>query len=140
MNLIPPETSFDNVIVFDGACNFCASSVQFILRHDREGVFKYASAQSEIGRKLYLDSGLDPDSAHTMLLVTPGGSFRKSDAAIEIARRFGGMWTLMNALRFIPRPLRDWVYNRIAANRYRLFGRRETCFVPSDKTRERFLS
>jgi predicted DCC family thiol-disulfide oxidoreductase YuxK len=129
----------DNVLLFDGLCNLCVGSIRFIIRHDRRALFKFASIQSEAGQKLYQAHGLDPNNLHTMLLITKTQAYFKSDAALEVARQFGGFWKLLLIFKIIPRSVRDWVYATIARNRYRWFGRRDTCLIPDPAIRERFL-
>ena len=132
--------SHDNLIVFDGVCNFCTSSVQFILRHDRGAVFRFVSIQSELGREICRTSGLDPDDMQTFLVFTNGRVLLRSDAALEVAKQFGGLWRLLVLFKVVPRRLRDWVYSFVARHRYRWFGRRDSCMIPSEKVRQRFLA
>lgn len=133
-------TPHDNLILFDGVCNLCNWSVQFILRHDKTAVFTFASIQSDVGREIYRFSGLDPDDIQTFLLLTKGQVLLRSDAAIGVARQFGGLWRLFIAFKVIPRGLRDWAYSFVARHRYRWFGRRDTCMIPSEDVRRRFLA
>lgn len=133
-------TPHDNLILFDGVCNFCTSSVQFILRHDNTAVFKFASIQSDVGREIYRTYGLDPNDIQTFLVLTKGRALLRSDAAIEVARQFGGLWRLFIAFKVIPRELRDWAYSFVARHRYHWFGRRDTCMIPSEDVRRRFLA
>ena len=130
----------DNLVLFDGVCNLCHASVQFMLRHDRRERFRFASIQSETGRKLLQAHKFDPDAASSFVLLTGGRVLLRSEAALEIARQFGGAWRLLGVFRFVPRSWRDGVYSRVARNRYRWFGRRESCLMPNDRLRERFLA
>ena len=128
------------VILFDGVCNLCNRAVVFVLRRDRGGVFRFASLQSAAGRALLEGAGLAPGSLETMVVVVGGRAYVRSDAAIEIARRLPGGWRLVAALaRLVPRPLRDAAYDLVARNRYRLFGRRESCMLPEPGVAERFM-
>jgi predicted DCC family thiol-disulfide oxidoreductase YuxK len=127
------------VIVFDGLCNLCTSSVQFILQHEREPHFKFASLQSAGGASLLAANGLAPGDVDSFVLIEDGRSYTRSDAAIRVARALPAPWSLAAALFIIPRPIRDWAYRIIARNRYHWFGRRATCMVPSPGDRERFL-
>lgn len=135
----PPGLA-EKIILFDGVCNLCSSSVQFIMRHDRRRVFRFASIQSDRGRELYAQCGLDPQAPDSFVLWTPQGALLRSDAALAIAREFGGPWRWLAALRIVPRFVRDAVYSLVARNRYRWFGKREECLVPTPELRERFLS
>ena len=133
------QSGGDYIILFDGVCNLCTSSVQFIIRHDKREVFKFASIQSPLGKQLLRLSHLDPENVDSFALVTPSGTLTKSEAALEIARLFGGIWHVCRALRLLPKRLRDSAYLFIAARRFSWFGRRDRCFVPSDELRKRFL-
>lgn len=134
MNSIP-----DNLVLFDGVCNFCHAGVQFILRHDRQNVFHFASIQSELGQKLYREHGLNPADLQTLLVLSRGQAFTRSDAALEVAIRLGGIWRLFGVFKIVPRSLRDWGYSFFARNRYRWFGRAEACILPTPELRKRFL-
>lgn len=132
--------SHDNLILFDGVCNFCASSIQFIIRHDRREVFKFVPIQSNLGGEIYRDAGLDPDDAETFLILRKGQTLVRSDAVLEIATEFGGLWRLVVIFKIVPRGFRDGVYSYIAKRRYNWFGKRDTCVVPSENVRRRFLA
>ena len=127
------------VVLFDGVCNLCNGSVQFILKRDPRGRFRFASLQSETGRSLMAEHGLDPDVLSSVLLVEDGRVWRESSAALRIARHLPGGWKLLRVFAVVPRPLRDAVYRWIARNRYRWFGKTETCWLPTPELRERFL-
>lgn len=135
----PLESEHKTVILYDGVCRFCSSSVQFLLRHDRRARFRFAALQSEAGQNLCQVRGLDPDDLDSLILVTPGGVFTRSDAAIQIAVLLGGPWKIVALCRLIPRPLRNWAYGIFARNRYGWFGRRDSCLIPPDEYRQRFL-
>jgi predicted DCC family thiol-disulfide oxidoreductase YuxK len=128
-----------NLILFDGVCNLCNASVQFVIRHDRAGKFRFAAIQSEIGREIFQRHGLDPANLQTFVLITDGRIFVRSDAAIEVVARFGGAWRLLRIFSLVPRSVRDAIYSFIAQNRYRWFGRQEVCMVPTPEIKERFL-
>ena len=130
----------DNLIVFDGLCNFCSSSVLFIIRHDTGAVFKFVPMQAERGKTLCRAAGIDTNNLETFLVFRQGRLFVRSDAAFEVVRHFGGMWRALLVFKIIPRGLRDWLYALIVKNRYRWFGRREACMVPSADIKERFLT
>ena len=129
----------ETVVLFDGICNLCARSVRFILEHEREPTIRFASVQSIAGARLMRQSGLDPTDPSTFVLIVEGTAYTRSDAAIRIARRLRGAWQLLAVFWIIPRPLRDWAYDLIARNRYRWFGRCETCLMPTPQIKERFL-
>lgn len=130
----------NHLVLFDGVCNFCSASVQFIIRRDRRKLYRFVPIQSPLGRRLYSAAGLDPDRMQTIMLLKEGRSFVRSDAAIEIARGFGGIWRMVVVFRCLPAPLRDWVYSFIAVRRYRWFGSKPVCEIPAPEVRERFLA
>lgn len=127
------------VIVFDAQCVLCAANAQFVLRHDRRGHFRLASMQGEAGAALYRRFGIDPADPETIILVDGELALRDSDAVIAVWRGLGWPWRAAGALALVPRGLRDPVYRWVARNRYRLFGRRETCWMPTPAQRERIL-
>ena len=128
------------IIVFDGVCNFCNGSVQFVIRHEREPVFRFAPVQSAIGRELLLAHGMDPDDVTTFMLVEGGRAYVKSAAALKIAERFSWPGKMLVVLTIVPAPVRDWGYGFIARHRYSWFGKREACMVPTKELRARFLA
>jgi len=127
------------IVVFDALCPLCSANARFILQRDRASRFRLASVQSEAGRALYRRFALDPNDPETMLVVEGDRLHRNSDAVLAIARGLGAPWSAAGALRMVPRPLRDAAYRWIARNRYRLFGRRETCWVAASIYRDRLL-
>jgi predicted DCC family thiol-disulfide oxidoreductase YuxK len=129
----------DDLILFDGVCNLCSALVQFVIRHDPVGKFRFAAIQSEIGREIFQSHGLDPADLQTFVFISDGRMFRRSDAAIEVVSRFGGVWRLFRVFQFVPRVVRDLIYSTIARNRYRWFGRKEVCMIPTPEIKERFL-
>jgi predicted DCC family thiol-disulfide oxidoreductase YuxK len=127
------------IVLFDGACNLCTSTVQFIIKRDPHGYFTFASLQSTIGRTLLEEYGLPPDALDTFVVVEGSRCFTRSDAALRVAQHLSGGWALLRGLSLIPKPMRDWGYTVIARNRYRWFGTHETCIVPSRDILDRFL-
>lgn len=128
------------IILFDGVCNLCNASVQFIIARDSAKRFRFASRESEIGRELLRKHGLDPERDDTIVFVQAERSYLRSTAALHIARRLRWPWPLLFALILVPRFLRDWGYNWVAKNRYRWFGKSDACGVPEDHVKDRFLS
>jgi len=127
------------IVLFDGVCNLCSGSVQFIIRRDPKARFRFAAMQSEIGRALMVQCRMPLEPIESFVLIEGAECLIKSDAAIHIARRLSGLWPLLSALAVIPRPLRDLGYDVIARHRYAWFGKKSACMVPSAKDRERFL-
>jgi predicted DCC family thiol-disulfide oxidoreductase YuxK len=128
------------VVLYDGTCGLCDRSVQLILRHDRRGRFRFAALQSDIGRALLEKHGLPVDALDTVVLVEDGRAWTKSSAALRIARRMDAPWPVLRALTLVPRPVRDFFYDRVAKSRYRIFGRVDACMLPPPEVRARFLS
>ena len=127
------------IVVFDGLCPLCSANARFILKHDRAGIFRLASMQSEAGAALCRRFDIDPADPETFLLIEGDRARRDSDAAIGIFTRLGWPWRLAGAARAVPRASRDPLYRWLARNRYRLFGRRETCWVPEGPWKDRML-
>lgn len=127
------------VVLFDGECNLCDGSVRFIIAHDPAGVFRFAATQSPSGTALLTDHGIDPATLDGVVVVDGAQVFTGADAALRVARSLTGWWRLLGVLRVVPRWLRDALYAMVARNRYRWFGRRSLCLVPTPALRARFL-
>ncbi len=127
------------LIVFDGVCNLCNASVDFVLKRDPRAEFLFASNQSEAGRRLLAEHGIESSEVQSVYLIEGDRLSDRSTAALRIARRLRFPWNLLFGLIVIPRPIRDAVYGLIARNRYRWFGKKETCRLPTPEERARFL-
>ena len=127
------------VILFDGVCYLCTASVRFVIRRDSRKRFRFASLQSPVANRLLGAAAPTSERLESVLLVAEGKIYRNSTAALLIARRLDGLWPVLSALRIIPRPLRDLVYDWIGRRRYRMFGKREVCWRPDGDMAERFL-
>jgi len=125
----------EHIVLFDGVCNLCNGAVQFILARDPRGRFRFASLQSDAAKRLL--HGVVP--AETMVLIGAGKTYTKSSAALRIARGLQFPWPLLYALAVLPKPLRDMVYGRVSRHRYRWFGKREACLVPTSQWQGRFI-
>jgi predicted DCC family thiol-disulfide oxidoreductase YuxK len=119
------------IIVFDGECVLCSANAQFVLRHDRRHHFRLASMQGEAGTALYRRFAMDPTNPDSLILVQGDKLLRDSDAILAIYSALGWPWRAMSVFYLVPKVLRDPVYRFVARHRYRLFGRRETCWVPT---------
>ncbi|WP_426236783.1 thiol-disulfide oxidoreductase DCC family protein [Pararhizobium sp. DWP1-1-3] len=128
------------IIVFDGECIFCSGWVNFVLRHDRQGRYRFITAQSALGAALYRHYGLDSRDYETNILIEGGIAYLKSEGSLRMAAGLGFPWRLASALRIIPKSIRDPLYELVARNRYRIAGRRNTCFVPKPEHRARFIA
>lgn len=127
------------IVVFDGVCALCSGWVDFLLRRDRSGRFRFAAMQGEAGRALLAAHGLDPDDPLSFLLLDARGARTDSDAIVAVLQRLGGAWRLAGALRLLPRGPRDAGYRWLARNRYRWFGRHDACYLPPPAQAWRFL-
>lgn len=127
------------VLLFDGVCNLCNGSVQWVLTHDLKRQFRFAALQSDTGQALLHRFGLDPSQLDTAVLVDGDRVFLRSEVPLEVARRIGGPWVFFLIFRVLPRPLRDGMYNWVARNRYRWFGQQESCMLPRPEWKDRFL-
>ncbi|MCB9592030.1 MAG: DUF393 domain-containing protein [Sandaracinaceae bacterium] len=137
---LPDVIGADDVaILFDAECVVCSGWVHFILKWDRERTLRIGAVQSEGGRALLTFAGLDPDDVDTMLLVERGVPYAKSDAFLRACRYFSFPMWLARAGLVVPRFLRDFLYDRVAKNRYTLFGKKELCLIPAPEERARFL-
>lgn len=128
------------IILFDGVCNLCNSSVVFILQNEPSPVFKFASIQSEAGKELLRGCGLPDDYAEAVVLIDNGNLYLGSTAALKVGQTLKFPWSLLSyAGLVVPRFLRDWAYRQIAKHRYQWFGKRDVCMVPTESLRARFL-
>jgi predicted DCC family thiol-disulfide oxidoreductase YuxK len=128
------------IILFDGVCNFCNSSVNFIIERDKAGYFKFAPLQSEIGMRLLAENGIDHVETDSVVLIEDGAVYTYSTAALRVARRLDGAWKWLYKLIYVPRPIRDGAYKLFARFRYLLFGKKDACMLPSPDVRQRFLA
>jgi predicted DCC family thiol-disulfide oxidoreductase YuxK len=126
-------------ILFDGVCNLCSGFVVFTIKRDPDAKFKFASLQSNEGGNLQKEFGIDPDNIKTMVLVENDNYYLKSDAVLRIFKHLDGMWFILYYLIYIPRPIRNFVYDLVANNRYRWFGKKDVCMLPTPELKKRFL-
>ncbi|WP_299443814.1 thiol-disulfide oxidoreductase DCC family protein [uncultured Aquimarina sp.] len=128
------------IILFDGVCNLCNGAVNFIIKRDKNDVFRYASLQSEIGKKLASEIGIDTSKLDTILLIEPSVAYyHKSTAALHIAKQLSGGYPLLSVFLLFPKILRDWIYDIIAKNRYKWFGKRDNCVIPTPELKALFI-
>jgi predicted DCC family thiol-disulfide oxidoreductase YuxK len=128
----------DDVILYDGVCVFCSRWIRFVAARDKARHFRFTAIQSGYGTRLAQAFGIDPDDPDTNAVIHGGVAYFKSDGALTVLSNLPG-WGWVRALRFVPKPLRDAVYNFVARNRYRIFGKYEACFVPDVEMRARVL-
>lgn len=127
------------VLLFDGVCNLCNGAVGFILKHDRRGQIKFCPLQSEKGKALMLQHDLDSEQLDTLVYLKQGVALVKSRAVISVLADMGWIWKSGNLFKIIPPVIGDFIYGMVAKFRYRVFGKREQCMVPSDKLKARFI-
>lgn len=127
------------IVIFDGVCNFCDHTVNFILRHEAEAQLLFVPLQTSTGARILRELGFDPEDAKTFVFIDGGRAYSRSAAAVRLARHLRWPWRALTAVWIIPRPLRDYGYSLIAANRYRWFGRKDTCMIPSPEVSQRFV-
>ena len=134
------EAKSDHIILFDGVCNLCNGAVQYVIKRDRKGIFKFASLQSETGRAMLVQSGLPENQLKSFVYIHGNRFYTQSTAALKVAKQLKGPVQLLYRFIIIPRWIRDLVYDLVAKNRYRLLGRKDACMVPTPELKERFYS
>lgn len=133
------ETQYD-IVFFDGVCNLCSGAVQFIIRHDKNDVYRFASLQSDFAKRLLNEHQVKiTEPPQSILLLRKDKIYSESSAALRIAQRFNGGWKLLSAFLIIPEFISDAVYRFVAHNRYKWFGKRDACTIPTPELKEKFL-
>jgi predicted DCC family thiol-disulfide oxidoreductase YuxK len=136
-----PAVECGPVILFDGVCNLCSRTVDFVLRHDRHARFRFAALQSPAGRAVLKTHGVQTAGLNYIVLIESGRIVMRSTAILRIGRGLGGLWTVLGVAGYLlPRPLRDGIYNVVARHRYAWFGKRDTCRLPTPEEQSRFLA
>ncbi|MFT3901908.1 MAG: thiol-disulfide oxidoreductase DCC family protein [Niabella sp.] len=128
-----------HIILFDGVCNLCNGAVRFIIKHDKQQVFRFAPLQSDAGKELLWKGTLPENNMESFVYIKGDKYYQQSDAVLQVARTLGGVWKLLYVFVVLPRAWRDMVYKLISGNRYRLFGKREYCMTPTPELENRFL-
>lgn len=130
----------NKIILFDGVCNLCNGAVLFVIKRDKKDTFRYAALQSDIGQKLTKERGIDTEKVDSIVLIEPGVAYyTKSTAALKIAMDFGGIWKLLYIFTWLPEGFRNRIYDYVAANRYKWFGRKDECMIPTPELKSKFL-
>lgn len=128
------------IILFDGICNLCNSSIQFVIKHDAKNMYQFATLQSDAAIALLKERGIDSSKTDSIILIDPNTAYyTRSTAALEIGKSFGGGWRLLGIFKWVPGPIRDWVYDVVAKNRYKWFGKQNECMIPTPELRSKFL-
>lgn len=128
------------IILFDGVCNLCEASVQFVIKYDKKDTFRFVALQSELGKEIIKHIGLENKNMDSVILYEPGVAYNyKSAAALEIAKNLGGFFHLGTVFKLIPTGLRNLIYDFVAKNRYQWYGKKESCLVPTLELKSKFL-
>lgn len=128
------------IILFDGVCNLCNSSIQFVIKRDTDDMFRYAALQSEIGQKLISERNIDTENIDSIILIEPGVAYyTKSDAALQVGKSLKGYRTISSVFNLIPSGLRNIIYDFVARNRYRWYGKKDQCMIPTPELTGKFL-
>ncbi|MBE99069.1 thiol-disulfide oxidoreductase DCC family protein [Flavobacterium coralii] len=128
------------IILFDGVCNLCDSTVQFVIKHDKKDVFRFVPLQSDLGKEITAYIGLDTSKTDSIVLYEPGKAYYyKANAAMKIAKELGGVYSLLNAFSVLPSSLTNAVYDYVARNRYKWYGKKDECMIPTPEMRAKFL-
>lgn len=127
------------VIFFDGLCNLCSEAVQFTIERDARNIFRFASLQSDYAQEKLRSFQIEPKDGDSFVLLEDGKVYQRSTAALRVARQLKGLWPLLYTFIIVPRFIRDGVYNYVAKNRYKWFGKKENCWVPTPELKEKFL-
>ena len=127
------------VILFDGLCNLCVGSVQFIIKRDKQKQFRFASLQSSFGKNVLVQFGLNENDPSSFILLEQGKIFTRSTAALKVCRQLSGAWKMMFAFIIVPASIRNYIYSFIAHNRYKWFGKKEACWLPNEALKYLFI-
>ena len=139
MFVVVNSTSYNHLILFDGVCNLCNGVVQFVIAKDKAAKFTFAFLQSPAGQAILTDFKLSTVEFDTFVYIKDNKCYYKSRAALEVLKDLGGLWKLLYVFRLVPRILRDCVYDQISKHRYRWFGKRDSCMIPTPELKGRFL-
>ena len=134
-----PSTGAKYIVLFDGVCNLCNGTVQFLLKRDKKKRFLFGSLQGKTGQEYLRKYHLPTDQFHSFMLIEGNVLYTRSTAVLRMLKHLGRGWQLLYVFIYVPQPIRDGVYTLIAKNRYKLFGKKDTCRVPTAEERERFL-
>jgi len=129
----------ENIMLFDGVCNLCNGLVRFIIKRDKKGKFRFASLQSLEGQQRLKRFGLVKSEFESFVLISDNKYYLRSTGALKMLRELGGVWKAFYVFILIPRPVRDFLYDQIAKSRYKIFGKRDSCMLPTPELKERFL-
>ncbi|MBI9054312.1 MAG: DUF393 domain-containing protein [Bacteroidales bacterium] len=132
-------TKNKSLILFDGYCLLCEWSVKFILKRDKKDSFIFTSLQSDIGKELLTKNSISTDYDKSVILIEKDILYFESDAALRISKKLRGLWPMLYLFILIPKSFRNWIYKRISKNRFKWFGKKKRCYLPTEKEKEKFL-
>ena len=128
------------IILFDGGCNLCTGAVQYIIKNDKKDIFRFVALQSELGKEICNYIGIDQNKIDSIILYNPGVAYYyKSSAVLEIIQDLGGIYNLLIIFKILPEKLRNYIYDYIAKNRYKWYGKKESCMIPTPELKTKFL-
>ncbi|GIZ08698.1 thiol-disulfide oxidoreductase DCC family protein [Flavobacterium sp. UMI-01] len=137
MQNLPPNKK---IILFDGVCNLCNASVQFIIKHDQKDIFRFVALQSDLGQKILLYLGIDNQKTDSIIFYDPGKAYYyKSEAAFHIAKHLDGIISWVSLFKFLPTSFTNYIYDYVAQNRYKWYGKKEHCMIPTPELKAKFL-
>jgi predicted DCC family thiol-disulfide oxidoreductase YuxK len=130
----------NSIILFDGICNVCSGAVQFVIKRDKKNHFRFASLQSPEGQKLLKFNELPANDFNSFILIEDEKVYTKSTGALRVTKNLSGLWPLLYGFIIVPKFLRDSIYDLIAKNRYKWFGKKDSCMIPTPEVRAKFLN
>jgi len=137
MDNIPKEKK---IILFDGVCNFCDAAVQFIIKRDNKDIFRFVAIQSDLGQEIIKHIGIDTSKTDSIILYVPGEAYYyKAEAALKIGKELGGLYSLLTIFTLLPKGLSNIVYDFVARNRYKWYGKKDACMIPTPAMKAKFL-
>ena len=128
------------IVLFDGVCNLCNSAVQFIIKHDKKNTFRFAALQSDTGQKLLAQYNFPKNELNSFILIENNQAYDRSTGALRVVKNFKGLWPMLYGFIILPKFIRDGIYNWVGKNRYKWFGKKEECMIPTPELKARFLS
>lgn len=128
------------IVLFDGVCNLCNSAVQFIIRHDKKNIFMFTSLQSNAGQKLLAQYNFPLDELNSFIFIENNKAYTRSTGALKVVRKLQGLWPLLYGFMIVPKFIRDGVYNWVGRNRYKWYGKKDACMIPTPELKARFLN
>lgn len=127
------------IVLFDGICNLCNTSVTFVIQRDKKDLFRFAALQDPIGQQLIEKYQIDSSKTDSIILIEDDKAYVKSTAALKVARHLGGAYPLLYGFMIVPNFIRNWVYDYVAKNRYKWYGKKDSCMIPTPELKSKFL-